>query len=70
MTSPTTHLRVTVRRGRSQRRVAVFCHATVFDAADPASPLHGDIRGPLDGAVVITDGRCHMVALRSELTFS
>lgn len=70
MTSPTTHDRVTVRRGRSKRVVFVFDHATVFDATDPASPLHGDLRGPLADAVVITDGKHHGVALRSELTFS
>lgn len=65
----TQHSKVSVRRGKSQRLVGVFSQAQVFEASDPASPLHGSLRGSLEGAVVITDGKRHQCALRSELVF-
>lgn len=65
LSNSTTFSKVTIVRGK--RVVAVFEPAHVWDASDPTNPLHGDIRGPLSGAVVVSDGKRHIVALGTEV---
>ena len=65
----TDHHTVQVRRGRSKRLVAEFSPATVWAAGDDSHPLAGDLRGDLTDALVVSDGKRHIVALKSEVFF-
>jgi hypothetical protein len=65
----TDHHTVQVRRGRSKRLVAEFSPATVWAAGDSANPLFADLRGDLSESLVVSDGKRHIVSLKSEVFF-
>lgn len=53
----TSHSSAVIRRGRSQRIVAQFSPASVFESDDPTNPLHGSLVGATSDSVVVTDGK-------------
>lgn len=58
----------TTRVQQSKRYWMDFTPAFVWDADEASNPLHGSLRGNLEGSVVVSDGKRHAVALVSQIT--